>query len=174
MSASSRLTTTPRRDGGTYRGGVVDDADQPFLDALAAVSADEWAALWRALDAMAAEREHADWAGGETRVDADGRTVTTMPYPVYRPAVEALRSAIGGTPLIIPFAWPDWSDLPRYRDDPAGLASAPVADALRMVIAILRSERFTDGSIEGALQSGLLQAALGRLRRWAAERGEPS
>jgi hypothetical protein len=50
VSASSRLTTTPRRDGGTYRGGVVDDADQPFLDALAAVSADEWAALWRALE----------------------------------------------------------------------------------------------------------------------------
>jgi hypothetical protein len=148
---------------------VDDDADQPFLDALETVTDDEWVALWRALDAIAAESEYATWAGGETRTDAEGRTVTTMPYPVYHPAVDALRDAIGGARLVVPYDWPDWADLSRYRDDPAALADAPVADAVRMVVAIVRSERFSDGSLEGALTSGLLQTALGRIRGWAAD-----
>jgi hypothetical protein len=153
---------------------VVDDADQPFLDALETTTDDEWTALWQALDAVAAVSDYATWAAGDSRTDADGRTVTTWPYPVYHPTVEALRSAIGGARLMVPFAWPDWVDLPRYRDDPAALRKAPVADAVRMVVAVVRSERFTDGSLEGALTSGLLQAALGRIRRWTAEHGRPA
>jgi hypothetical protein len=38
-----------------------------------------------------------------------------------------------------------------------------------MLTSILRSERFSDGSIEGALESGLLQTAVARLRRWYEE-----
>lgn len=153
---------------------MVDERDQPFLDALEAVADDDWRALWRALDDVAGRTEHATWAGGETRTEADGRRVTTWPYPVYHATVEALRSAIGGAGLVVPYAWPDWEDLPRYRDDPAALAEAPVADAVRMVVAILRAERFTDGAIEGALGSGLLQSALARIRRWAAEHDRPA
>lgn len=160
-----------RRD--PYRDRVADD-DGPFLDALAAVGDDGWRALWRALDDVDGITEHATWAGGDTRTEADGMTVTTMPYPVYHPAVEALRRAIGGAGLMVPYDWPDWADLPRYRDDPAALDAAPVADAVRMVVAVIRSERFSDGSIAGALGSGLLQTALGRIRRWAAEHGKPA
>jgi len=164
---------TPHR-GPAYRGAVVDDADWPFLDALESAGDDEWRALWRALDAVADLTEYATWAGGDTRTEADGRTVTTWPYPVYDPVVEALRSAIGGAGLSVVYDWPDWPDLPRYRDDPGALSDAPVADAVRMVVAVLRSERFSDGSIGGALDSGLLQSALGRIRRWAAEHGRPT
>ncbi|MGV3758366.1 MAG: DUF6508 domain-containing protein [Actinomycetota bacterium] len=152
---------------------MVDERDQPFLDALEAVADDDWRALWRALDDVAGRTEHATWAGGETRTEADGRTVTSWPYPVYHPSVEALRSAIGGARLMVVYDWPVWPDLPRYRDEPALLADAPVADAVRMVVAVIRSERFSDGSLEGALTSGLLQTALARIRRWAAEHGRP-
>jgi hypothetical protein len=69
---------------------------------------------------------------------------------------------------VVPFAWPDWPDLPRYRD-PAELGSAPAADAVRVITAVVRGERFVDGNVDAALRSGVLQAALARLRRWQSE-----
>lgn len=64
------------------------------------------------------------------------------------------------------------------RREPAGLGSDPGAGrgsrktepAVRLLTAIRRAERFGDRNIEGALQSGLMQAALARLRRWYDER----
>jgi hypothetical protein len=41
-----------------------------------------------------------------------------------------------------------------------------------MLVAVQRSERFVDGSIEGALESGLIQTALARLLRWYTEEGQ--
>ncbi|MEV6323868.1 DUF6508 domain-containing protein [Nocardia sp. NPDC051787] len=43
---------------------------------------------------------------------------------------------------------------------------APVADAARMLTAVVRAERFCDGAILAALRDGTLPAALQRLRIW--------
>ena len=64
-------------------------------------------------------------------------------------------------------AWPQWAGIERYRAG-TGMDSAPVEDAVRMVTAVIRSERFGDGSIEGALRDGTLQAAVRRTLTWAA------
>jgi hypothetical protein len=46
----------------------------------------------------------------------------------------------------------NWKGVLRYRDYPAALATAPVGDAVRLLTAIQRAERFGDGNIEGALE----------------------
>ena len=135
--------------------------------ALAAVSADQWAVLWAAVDSVTAEESHARWAGGDVIdaviVDGVERPVIRMPYPVYSASVERLIELIGELSLVVPFNWPDWDGAERYRDG-VGLAGAPVADAVRMITSIVRSERFCDGAIEGAWLNGTLPAALARLR----------
>ncbi|HEY8543971.1 MAG TPA: DUF6508 domain-containing protein [Acidimicrobiales bacterium] len=137
----------------------MDDAravDGAITAALEAVDDEGWARLWSAVEDAAALDEYATW---ET---PDGQ----MPYPVYAEPVDRVRQELGALGLVVPFAWPDWDGTARYTADPAALEQAPVTDAVRLLVAILRSERFTDGSIEGALQSGVMQAALARLRRW--------
>jgi hypothetical protein len=52
-----------------------------------------------------------------------------------------------------------------YRG-PTALDAAPVADAVRMTTAIVRADRFTEGTIGATLADGTLAAALRRLRRW--------
>ena len=121
-------------------------------------------------EALAVETTFATWSGGDvigpSPVGDDGQAVWQMPYPVYSRSVEEVRGCLGRLGLVVPFDWMSWEGLHRYREDPAALLSAPVGDAVRMLTAIQRSERFTDGSIEGALDSGLFQTALARLRRW--------
>ena len=55
---------------------------------------------------------------------------------------------------MFPFDWMNWEGVLRYRENPAALATAPVGDAVRLLTAIQRAERFGDGNIEGALESG--------------------
>ena len=143
------------------------DDDAPFLEALGRATPASWTELWAALDGLDGVEEFATWAGGEVIdtavVDGVERPVIQVPYPIYSEAVERLRAAIGGCGLVVPFDWMQWDGNRRYRGG-VGLDGAPVADAVRMVTAVVRSERFGDGSIEGALRDGTLQAALARLR----------
>ena len=144
---------------------AADPADETIEDALRAAPDDAWRELADALDAVEGETVHATWRGGEP-VDGGPRQV---PYPEYTEAVERFRRALTGVRAFVVFPWTDWAGLSRYRgaDD---VAAGTAADAVRLVTAIVRSERFGDGSIEAALRSGLLPAAARRLLRWHAER----
>jgi hypothetical protein len=151
-----------------------DPPDAVFVAALRAVPDDHWDQLWRAYAEVSNETNHLTWGGGQVDVQiVDGveRPVMHMPYAIYSDAVERLRSALGA--LTVPFAWPQWDGITRYRTG-RGMAAAPVADAVRMVTAVIRSERFTDGSIAGAIEDGTLPAALERLRRWYEAEQEPA
>ena len=155
-------------------------ADQPDLEPtdaeietrLRAVAPAYREAMWSALADVLDEDEHLHWEGGQQVgvrvVDGEERPVTQMPYAVYSAAADRLRVALGA--LVVPFAWPDWDGVHRYRGG-QGLAEAPVADAVRMIIAVLRSERFSDGSIAGAIEDDTLPAAVRRVRAWYEAQG---
>lgn len=146
------------------------EEDDAIAEALARVTADQWSTLWDALDAVAAETTHATWSGGQVvdtvMVDGVEKPVTQVPYPVYSEAVERLRSLVGQLGLILVYDWMDWDGIHLYRGG-TGMADAPATDAVRMLTAIIRSERFGDGNIEGALADGTFQALLARLRTWS-------
>lgn len=138
----------------------MDPSDAEVEAVLRAAPPERWHALAEAVAAVEAEDVHATWAGGET---VDG--ATQMPYPVYSQAVERLLSALGGVGAVVVFAWPRWDGLDRYADA-AALRDAPAADAARLVTAIVRGERFGDGTIANAVDNGRLTAAARRLLEW--------
>jgi len=153
-------------------------AEAEITEALVAGRAEDWEALRTAVDALADETTFATWAGGEvvgtTTVDGEERPVREMPYPMYTEPVRTVLERYRALGLMVSFDWVRWEDLPRYRDHPLQLETAPVADAVRMLTSVQRSERFFDGSIEGALESGMIQIALARILRWHdEERGRP-
>jgi hypothetical protein len=157
-------------DVAARRVDVPEDPEDPAVDAairqsLAATPPEAWAELGAALDGVATlgPDDYASWVEGSA--DADG--VVHLGWPTYAPEVERLRSAIGDAGLVVPYAWPQWTGIERYRTG-TGMDAAPAEDAVRMVTAVIRSERFGDGSIEGALRDGTLQAAVRRTLTWAA------
>jgi hypothetical protein len=116
------------------------------------------------------------WGGGEqvdtTVIDGVERPVFQMPYAIYSEEVERLLAALGGLGAIVPFNWPAWEGMARYRGSTA-LDAAPVADAVRMATAIIRAERFSEGGIGETLADGTLFAVVRRLRRWHDEALQP-
>jgi hypothetical protein len=61
--------------------------------------------------------------------------------------------------IVVGFDWRTWLGTPEgraLRDEPDAIASATPEQIAWLVTAIVRSDRFVEGSIEGAFDSGLL------------------
>lgn len=145
---------------------VADHPEDTSVDAairasIEATSQETWDELRQALEAVEALPADAYC----TWIEAD----RSLPWPDYAPEVERLRDLIAASGLVVPYPWPKWSGIKRHRRG-AGLDTAPVEDAVRMTTAVLRSERFGDGNIDGALQAGTLQAAVRRVLTWVESR----
>jgi hypothetical protein len=133
---------------------IENPTDEAIEAALATAPEAAWAALRGALDELealdASGAPHGEWVGGWMETSE---------------AVRAAAAAAAGVGAVVVFAWPDWPEIDRYRR-PEAFEGAPVADVARMVTAMVRSDRFTEGSLAGAADDGLLQAALRRLVEW--------
>jgi hypothetical protein len=128
-----------------------------------------WQDLWDALDALAGQQERGRWAGGETGetvvVDGVEKPVIQMPYVIYDEAVFDVIAKVGALGANQPFDWLAWDGLSRYPNG-RGLAEAPVAEAIRLITAIVRADRFGEGTLLATLEDGTFMAAVDRLRRW--------
>ena len=93
---------------------------------------------------------------------AEGFATWDDNYPTYTPEVEHLLGLVRAAGFVIPFDWMGWDGVGRYEGG-SGLDAASPLDAVRLITAILRSERFGDGNIESALKRGTLQAAVRRI-----------
>jgi Family of unknown function (DUF6508) len=146
--------------------GCVADAepgDEEIVARLRSAGPAEVAALRAAADEVrrtAAGGPLATWP--EPQGDGSARNPLSMPYPVYHPAVDGLTSALVAVGACPAYDWRSWPGVTR-PSTPADVAAAPLADVARLVTAILRGERFTDGVIGAALESGVLLAAADRI-----------
>lgn len=106
------------------------------------------------------EAPGAEFGSWELPPPRDG--VGSLGYYVLGPVGEAFRSAVArGGWIVAPFDWPAWLATPEgrtFRDDPAAVASASIDDLAHLLTAIIRSDRFSEGSLEGAYASGHLVA----------------
>jgi hypothetical protein len=104
------------------------------------------------------EATDADFGHWDNGPSADGSA--HLPWFVPGPTEEALRMAVGrGDWVVVGFDWMAWlqTDEGRsLRDDPAAVATANPEQLGMLLTAIIRSDRFTEGSIAGAFASGLL------------------
>ncbi len=93
--------------------------------------------------------------GRVASVNLDGST--QMPY--YEFSAEA-RELISRLP-VTPFDWPSWmktDEAQRLVRDHGAIATASADQLVKLTTAVVRSDRFTEGSVAGAFESGLLAA----------------
>jgi Family of unknown function (DUF6508) len=63
-------------------------------------------------------------------------------YAIYDDAVTCTIQALYDLGAIVPFNWSEWDGIERYRTCRA-VDAAPVAEAIRLVTAIVRADRFS-------------------------------
>jgi hypothetical protein len=125
---------------------------------LEAVPEASWIELRRARNAFDAEVEHVTWLappGG-------------LAYVTYSEHLTTFVAALQAVAPVVYFDWSKWGGIARYPGG-RGLEAAPVAEAVRMVTAIVRAERFNDNMIGASAHDGLLVSIDNRLRCWRNE-----
>lgn len=104
------------------------------------------------------ESAEADFGHWETPPPVDG--MYRLPYYEFGPTADAFTSAVArGGWMVIGFDWGAWLATDQGRaisEQPEALASADADQLAWLLTAIIRSDRFTEGSIAGAFESGLL------------------
>ena len=104
------------------------------------------------------EAPDADFGHWDTSPSIDG--TEHLPWFVFGPTAKAFRAAVGrGDWIITGFDWMTWlrtGDAQALRDHPEAVADASPDQLAMLLTAIIRSDRFVEGSIEGAFESGLL------------------
>jgi hypothetical protein len=136
------------------------------------VTAPEVAALAE-LGAWADQLEAPGFAFGRWIVDDP-----ELGKPSHLPWVEVLSDgerflgAVRGLGFVVPFDWKGWLAGPegsRYRADPTRIADAPAEDLVRLLTCIVRGDRFTEGELLAAFETGVLAAIARRAQVLALE-----
>ena len=103
--------------------------------------------------------DSADAAFGSWTAPTPDGGVTRLPYYTFGPAGEAFLGGVGRGGWVFPFDWGSWLQTDGGRAlqaRPEALAAAAPIQLARLLTAIVRSDRFVEGSIAGAFESGLL------------------
>ncbi len=132
--------------------------DQRLLAQLDRDDAEAWRELAEAFDALTDEDRDVEWGGGQKSPSG----AIHVPFPKYSKGVCRAVDALRGVGAVTPEH--------RWMDNPVPTLPAEgglrPADAVRAATAVVRGEKFCDGTIDEALKSGLLDAVADSLRAW--------
>ncbi len=92
--------------------------------------------------------------------------VMQMPYVEYSETVSAFTEAAYAEGLVLhDLDWSTWAgsgEAVRLRDDPSALARATPDQLMRLLTACIRQDRFVDGAILDAFETGLIPRIIQR------------
>lgn len=108
---------------------------------------------WTELHALADELEANQLPWAEWRsVSGDGSP--SLPYVVYSELAERALAQLGRQGLRVVFDWPGWYQRSIYEQHPELVDLASPTDALRLLVRLVRGERFSEGAWYRALDDG--------------------
>ena len=132
-------------------------------DELAPPRLDSLASLLPAFEAP--DAEFGTWKGGE---EVEPGTFT-MPWFAHSELTSRLLEVAYRDGWVRPdFDWPAWEQTPearRLRDDRGALEQATVPELARLLTVVIRSERFGEGAVAEAIESGLVTDVLRRIEQ---------
>jgi hypothetical protein len=127
---------------------------------------DPLAARLDRLGSFVAVFEAPGFVAGEYVTPDSAPGVWMMSYARYHPEVDRFVSlAYEDGWIRTGFNWGEWSATPEARTlrvAPEGLASATPDQLARLITVLVRQERFSEGSLKGAFEGGLVLAIVRR------------
>lgn len=126
-----------------------------------------WAELHQAVAELGPDGMTGTWRGGEPL--PINENVIEMPWVEFSPAFERVVVALYGVNAVAPFDWMAWTEENGFPDG-SGLQDASIDDVVRTITAVVRSDRFCEGSLKEAVDSGTFAVLVERLRAWDAHR----
>ena len=103
----------------------------------------------------------------------DGNGVMHLGWYEFSPEADRFRREMASAGWVQPVDWMAWARSPAGRtmiEDPVRVASATADELVLLVTAAIRGDRFSEGSLAGAYESGMLLAIARRAQALLATR----
>ncbi|MGE0733128.1 MAG: DUF6508 domain-containing protein [Alphaproteobacteria bacterium] len=115
-------------------------------------------------DLLARMAGKADGFGRWHRETRDAHGHIGLPWFEYSEDAQKLLAQIRNAGLLVAgFDWAAWSGRNSYLDDPNSIDTADREDCRRLLTALIRGDRFNEGLLFNAFESGLLRRLVDRL-----------
>lgn len=102
------------------------------------------------------------WHGGVP--EREGASIQ-WPWVQYTPVVNEWVDSLYEHHVVVDYGEPGWDErMQAFAVDPGRLRSADLLTVRKVLTTVVRRERFCDGAIESSFETGLVQAAMVRLR----------
>lgn len=112
---------------------------------------DDWKPLLGLIPQIETISKFGKWYGGESK---DG--VLRMPYCMPIPVVEQFLEAVYNIPIMIEFNWPKWDEGRKIARNDFDFDTVDVVIKCKLITAIVRNDRFCEGALVSAFESGLI------------------
>jgi len=112
-----------------------------------------WKTLLYLIPEIEATDKFGEMAGGEK----DDNGIIQMPYYIESPVVRRFQKYVGELGILISFDWPKWDDGRKIaRNKEFNFDSIDIPTKCKLITAIIRNDRYCEGSLIAAFDSGLI------------------
>ncbi len=127
--------------------------EQDCADRINAYTIRDWQPLFAVIPKIEGTSIFGEWAGGEK--DKDG--VIQLPYCVSAPVVSQFSEIVYAIPIIISFDWGSWDEGRKIAsDEDFDFDTIDLVTKCKLITAIVRNDRFCEGALVSAFESGLI------------------
>ena len=129
------------------------DATEESVKAFSELSDETWGQF---VDINNRVQSH-EGSWGETRGgETDEKGVIQMPYWVSDPLINEFVAFFYSNELIVNFKWSEWDEGRDWykNSDESKYDALDVPTTLKLLTAVIRNDRFSDGALVGAFESG--------------------
>ncbi|MBD3277445.1 MAG: hypothetical protein GF388_04010 [Candidatus Aegiribacteria sp.] len=131
---------------------------------------EDWKPLLSLIPEIEAASEFGEWAGGTPTEEGH----IQFGYCVPAPVVSSFMNIVYDIPIIIAFDWPHWDEGRKLANDPeADLDSTDLVTRCKLITAIVRNDRFFEGALVSAFESGFILRLLKSIERSVTPEGKP-
>jgi len=131
-------------------------------DAVTKLTGKDWRQITALNDRIQAHKgSWGSMAGGETNADGS----IEMPYSVPDPLILEFVQLWYDKDLVVPFDWGGWYDAQKWHQnkDAARYDAIDSETALKLLTAMIRGDRFTEGALVNLFEAGDVPKILNRL-----------
>jgi hypothetical protein len=118
-----------------------------------ALTYQDWLPLIELIPKIKNTSKFSEMAGGEK----DENGITQMPYLLEAPIVSEFKNIVYNIPIVIGFDWGSWDEGRQIASDKDfNFDTIDLFTKCKLITAIVRQDRFSDGALVSAFESGLI------------------
>ena len=137
-------------------------SEDNYLETISSYDRRNWQPLLDLIPEIELTNKFWEIAGGEKNDKGD----IQMPYYMDSPIVEKFRESVVELGIIISFDWSNWDDGRKIaRNKEFDYDSIDIPTKCKLITAIVRNDRFCEGALVAAFDSGLILKILQSIDR---------